>query len=281
MPTFDTPGPVTASIELSSGDLQVLATDRTDTVVHVRPGDDSQSRDVRAAEQTRVDFTSGTLIVRGPKQPGLGVFGRVGTVDVLVELPVGSDLEAKLGAGSGRVTGALGAVRMRSGAGDLQVEQAESLSLTTGMGLVVAETVTGDAKITTGSGKLQVHSVAGPAVLKNGNGETWVGHAGSELQINSANGDIVADHAAASLTANTSNGDIRVRELVRGSTTLRSAAGRIEIGIRPGTAARLDVHTQYGKIRNEMTAADGPAEADERAEVRARTSFGDILIHRS
>ena len=53
------------------------------------------------------------------------------------------------------------------------------------------------------------------------------------------------------------------------------------LGIRPGTAARLDVHTQYGKVRNDLTATDGPAETDEQAEVRARTAFGDILIHRA
>lgn len=281
MPAFDTSGPITASVELTVGELRVVASERPDTVVQVRPADDTEDRDVRAAEQTRVDFTSGTLTVRGPRQPGLGMFGKVGAVDVLVEMPAGSDLEAKLGVGAVRCTGALGSCRLRSGAGDLQVEQAESLSLTTGMGLLTAETVTGDAKLTTGSGKLQVRSVAGPAVLKNGNGETWIGHAGSDVQIKSANGDIAADHTAASITANTANGDIRVRELIRGSATLRSAAGRIEIGIRPGTAARLDVHTQYGKVRNEMTATDGPAETDEQAEVRARTAFGDILIHRS
>ncbi|MEU4427700.1 DUF4097 family beta strand repeat-containing protein [Actinoplanes sp. NPDC024001] len=281
MPTFDTPRPITASIDLLAGQVHVAASERPDTVVHVRPSDEDDERDVRAAEQTRVDFTSGTLTVRGPRQPGLGIFGKVGTVDVLVELPAGSDLEAKLGAGGVRCTGQLGSCRLRSGAGDLQVDHVQSLSVLTGMGLVTAESVTGDAKLTTGSGKLQVRSVTGPAVLKNGNGETWIGHAGSELRINSANGDIAADHTAASVTANTANGDIRVREVVRGLATLRSAAGRIEIGIRQGTAARLDVHTQFGKIRNEMTATDGPAETDEQAEVRARTAFGDILIRRS
>ena len=281
MPVFDTPAPITASVELSAGDLRVVATPRPDTVVHVRPADDADDRDLRAAEQTRVEFASGTLTVRGPRQPGLGMFGKVGAVDVLIELPAGSDLEAKLGVGAVRCTGALGGCRLRSGAGDLQVEQAGTLSLTTGMGLATVETVTGDAKLTTGSGKLRARSVAGSAVLKNGNGETWIGHAGSDLRINSANGDIAADHAAASMTANTANGDIRVRELVRGLATLRSAAGRIEIGIRAGTAARLDVHTQYGKVRNEMTATDAPAETDEQAEVRARTAFGDILIRRS
>ena len=281
MPNFETPGPITASVEVSAGELRVVASERPDTVVHVRPADDTDSRDVRAAEQTRVDLTSGTLTVRGPRQPGLGMFGKVGAVDVLVELPAGSDLEAKLGVGAIRCVGALGACRLRSGAGDVQVEQAASLSATSGIGRVSAETVTGDAKLTTGSGKLQVRSITGAAVLKNGNGDVWIGHAGSELRINSANGDIAADHAAASITANTANGDIRVRELARGAATLRSAAGRIEIGIRPGTAARLDVHTLHGKVHNEMTATDGPAETDEQAEVRARTAFGDILIRRS
>lgn len=281
MPTFDTPGPITASVEFSAGDLRVVATERPDTVVQVRPADETDDRDVRAAAQTRVEFASGTLTVRGPRQPGLGIFGRVGVVDVLVELPAGSDLEAKLGAGAVRCSGALGSCRLRSGAGDLHVEQTETLSASTGIGLVTAENVTGDAKLTTGSGRVRVSSVSGPAVLKNGNGEIWVGHAGSELRINSANGDIAAEHASSSVTANTANGDIRVRELVRGSSTLRSAAGRIEIGIRQGTAARLDVHTQFGKIRNEMTATDGPVETDEQAEIRARTAFGDILIRRS
>jgi hypothetical protein len=281
MPTFDTPRPITASVELTAGELRVVASERPDTVVHVRPADDTDERDVRALQQTRIHYASGTLTVRGPRQPGLGIFGRVGAVDVLVELPAGSTVEAKLGVGSVRCTGALGGCRLRSGAGDLQVEQAGSASLMTGMGLLTAETVTGDAKLTTGSGKLQVRSVAGTAVLKNGNGETWIGHAGGDVQISSANGDIAADRPAASVTANTANGDIRVRELVRGSATLRSAAGRIEIGIRPGTAARLDVYTQYGKVHNEMTATDGPAGTGEQAEVRARTAFGDILIHRS
>jgi DUF4097 and DUF4098 domain-containing protein YvlB len=281
MNTFDTPGPVTASVELATGELRVVASERTDTVVHVRPADATVDRDTRAAEQTRVDLVSGTLTVRGPRQPGLGVFGRVGAVEVTVELPAGSDLEARIGAGAIRCTGALGGCRLRSGAGDLQVEQATSLSLATGMGLLSAGTVTGDARLSTGSGKVRVDSVTGTAVLKSGNGETWIGHADGELQIKTANGDITAGHTAASMTASTANGDIRVHELVRGSATLRTAAGRIEVGVRPGTAARLDLHTHYGKVRNEMTATDGPAGTDEQAEVRARTSFGDILIHRS
>jgi hypothetical protein len=280
MPRFDTPDPITAAVDLAAGELRVAASERTDTVVTVRPADETASRDVEAAERTRVELASGTLTVRGPRRPGLGLFGSVGAVDVVVELPAGSDLEAKLGFGAVRCSGSLGRCQLRSGAGDLQVERAETLSLTTGMGTLTADTVTGDAELTTGSGKLRVRSVGGTAVLRNGNGETWIGHAGRDVQIRSANGDIAADQATASMTANTAYGDIRVRELVRGSVTLRSAAGRIEIGVRPGTAARLDLHAQLGNIRNELTATDAPMKTDEQAEVRARTAFGDIVILR-
>ncbi|WP_433788927.1 DUF4097 family beta strand repeat-containing protein [Actinoplanes sp. CA-252034] len=281
MPSFDTPGPITASVDVLAGEVRVVAGDRPDTIVHVRPADENEERDRRAAEQTRAELVSGTLTVRGPRHPALGVFGKVGVIDVLIELPAGSSVDAKVGAGGIRCSGALGDCKLRSGAGDVQVDQAGSVTLTTGFGLVTAENVTGDASLTTGSGKLHLREVSGPATLKNGNGECWVGRAGGELKINSANGDIVTEHAGASLTANTANGDIRVRELVRGTTTLRTAAGRIEIGIRQGTAARLDVHTSYGRVRNEMSAATGPAESDEQASVRARTQFGDILIHRA
>ena len=57
--------------------------------------------------------------------------------------------------------------------------------------------------------------------------------------------------------------------------------GEIEVGIHAGTAARLDVHTAFGQIRNQMDAADGPGPSDQAVEVRARTSYGDILIRRS
>ncbi|WBB68414.1 DUF4097 family beta strand repeat-containing protein [Micromonospora sp. WMMD812] len=281
MPSFDTPGPISASVELVAGDVRINAGPRSDTVVHVRPADESEDRDVRAAAETRVDYAAGRLVVRGPKH-GFGIFGgKSGTVEVTIDLPAGSGVEGKLGVGAIRCTGTLADCRLKTGFGDLQVEDTGRLDLDTGFGAAIAENVAGDADITTGSGRLSVRTVAGRAVLKNGNGDIWIDETAGDLRVHSANGHIAAEHAAASVTANTANGDIRVGELVRGSATLRTAAGRIEVGIKPGTAARLDLHTHYGKVRNEMDAAAGPADTDEKAEVRARTAFGDILIHRS
>ncbi|MFI7604476.1 DUF4097 family beta strand repeat-containing protein [Micromonospora sp. NPDC049366] len=281
MPSFDTPDPISASIELVAGDLRITAGARADTVVHVRPADESDERDVRAAAQTRVEYASGHLLVRGPRQPNFGIFGKTGSVEVTVDLPAGSDVDGKLGVGTVNCSGALADCRLKTGAGDLQVEDTRTLRLNTGFGAAVAENVTGDAEITTGSGKISVRAVGGQAVLKNSNGDTWIGDAGGELRVRSANGHIIAEHAAASVTANTANGDIRIGEVVRGSATLRTAAGRVEVGIRRGTAARLDLHTQFGKVRNDLDAATAPADTDEKTEVLARTAFGDIVIHRA
>ena len=83
------------------------------------------------------------------------------------------------------------------------------------------------------------------------------------------------------VNASTANGDVRVGGVRRGSASLKTSFGEIEVGIQAGTAARLDVHTEFGHIRNRMDASEGPGPSDETVEVRARTSYGDIVIHRS
>ena len=54
------------------GDVTVIASDRTDTVVEVRPTDQSKKDDVRAAEQAQVDFVAGNLTVKTPEPHGTG-----------------------------------------------------------------------------------------------------------------------------------------------------------------------------------------------------------------
>ena len=68
MPTFETPEPIAVRIEAGDGSIRLIATDRADTVVEVRPRDESRSSDVWAAEHTRVDFRDGKLVVSGAKR---------------------------------------------------------------------------------------------------------------------------------------------------------------------------------------------------------------------
>jgi hypothetical protein len=67
----------------------------------------------------------------------------------------------------------------------------------------------------------------------------------------------------------------------RGDVELRTAFGSIEVGIAEGTAARLDVRTDYGSVRQELEAAGAPPASAATVAVRARTSHGDITIRRA
>ena len=94
MPTFDTPEPIAVRIDAAAGFVRLVATDRADTVVEVRAHDESRPADVRAAEQTRVDYDNGKLTVSAARR-GFALF-RGGAVDIDIALPSGSRLKASV-----------------------------------------------------------------------------------------------------------------------------------------------------------------------------------------
>lgn len=78
MTVYPTPDPIAVSVEFGIGDLHLVASDVTETVVEVGPTDATNDGDVNAAEQTRVEFASGSLIVRGPKLAAADAVGAIG-----------------------------------------------------------------------------------------------------------------------------------------------------------------------------------------------------------
>ncbi len=135
--------------------------------------------------------------------------------------------------------------------------------------------------MSTGSGKIRVRKIEGSAVIKNSNGDCWIGEVSGNLRLTTANGDLSVDRTGADVHATTANGDVRVGEVARGLHSFKTAMGQVEIGIRTGTAARLDVHTSFGRVRNDLDAAGPPDSTDEKADIHAHTSNGDIVIRRS
>jgi DUF4097 and DUF4098 domain-containing protein YvlB len=280
MPTFSTPEPIPATIELAAGDVRVLASDRSDTVAEVRPSTSSHEPDIKAAEQTKVDYTAAGLVIRGPKQRSLGL-RKIGSIDVTVELPAGSQIEAEADVGALRFSGRLGKCRVKMGAGSVELDQAGPVDLHSGAGAITVDQISGHAEITTGSGRLRVSQIDGSAVIKNSNGDTWVGEITGNLRVSTANGAISVGRAAADVTASSANGEIRVDDLTRGSASLKTGFGEIRFGVHEGTAAKVDAYTRLGAVRNSMEAAESPEASDEVLEVHARTSFGDIVIRRA
>jgi DUF4097 and DUF4098 domain-containing protein YvlB len=281
MPAFDTPEAITVEIELVVGDVRITATERADTVIEVRPSDPAQSLDVKAAEQTQVERTATGLLVRAPRPRNLGLFGRAGSVDVTVELPAGSDVRGDASVAAFRATGPLGECRLKTSTGSIHLDQAGPVDLRTGAGAIEVGRIGGAAEVSTGSGRVRLGEIDGPAVVKNSNGESWIGEVAGDLRVSGSNGPVWIGHAAAGIVASTGNGDIRVGEVTRGVAALKTGFGEIEVGLSAGTAARLDLYTHFGRVHNQLTAADGPGAADQVVEVRARTSHGDILLHRS
>jgi hypothetical protein len=281
MPTFDTPGPISAVVEPVVGDVRITASDRDDTAVEIRPSDETHEPDMRAAEQTRVEYSAGRLLVKTPRQRSLSLFGKPGSIDVTIGLPTGSQVYGDASVAAFHCTGRLGECRVKTSVGDVQLEQTGPLEVSTGAGAIAVDRAAGPAEISTGSGRIRLGQIDGPGVIKNSNGDSWIGEVAGDLRVNAANGDISVGQAGADVTASSANGDVRVGEVMRGAASLKTGNGEIEVGIRAGTAARLDVHTGFGQIRNQMDPSDGPGPSGQTVEVRARTSYGDIVIRRS
>jgi hypothetical protein len=282
MPTFDTPEPISVTVEFGVGDLRIVASDRTDTMVEVRPSDPAKKADVTAAEQTRVEYAGGRLLIKAPKNwRRYTPRGGGESVDVQVELPAGSQLRGETGVAALRCRGRLGECRYKTGVGDIQLDQAGAVQLRTGVGDITVERAGGDAELTTGSGSLRIDGIGGTAVVKNSNGDTWIGRVTGDLRVNAANGRISVDQAGGTVAARSANGDIRLGEVAHGAVLAQTAFGKVAIGIRDGVAAWLDLNTRYGTVRNDLDTADRPGAGEEVVEVRARTAFGDITIHRS
>ena len=279
MPTFDTPEPITATLDLAIGDVRISAADRGTTVVDVQPSDASSEEDLKLAEQIRVEYANERLLVKAPKLRSW-LSRRGPSVDVTIELPAGSRVHGALGLGDVHCDGRLGDCRIKTGLGRIGLDQADTLNLRSGAGDISVERAAGRAEVTAGSGDVRLREVDGSAVIKNSNGDTWVGTAAGDLRLNAANGSIAVDLAQASVGAKSANGDVRLGEVVRGSVVLETKIGDLEVGIREGTAAWLDVNSQFGRVHNALEAADGPQTSAETVEVRARTSVGEVVIRR-
>jgi Putative adhesin len=277
MPEFATPEPLPVIVDASIANVTVIASDRTDSVVDIKPTDPSNESDVRAAAGVQVDLTGGRLRVKGPRR---GLFSNKSECfDARIEVPTGSPLEVDFGMGSCVAEGRLGDCRVKT-FGSISIEEAGAVRLTTGGGRITVDRARGRAEITTATGEVYLGEVDGQAVIKNTNGGTRIGAITGDLRVLATNGEVTVDHAGSDVNAKSTNGSVRLGEVVRGNVTLEVTAGDLEIGIKNGSSAWLDVHTVAGRVLNSMTPSDQP-ETGDTVEVRARTYTGDIVVHRS
>ena len=280
MPTYDTPESITTTVEIVAGDVRISAGDRRETVVDVAPSDASSDEDRKAAELTRVEYANGRLLVKAPKLRSWRPGRTGGSISVTIELPAGSSVHGTGGLADFDCDGPLGECRIKTGLGRIRLDRVQTLAIKSATGDISVDHVAGHADIRAGSGEVRVRELDTTAVIKNSNGDTWVGDAGGDLRVNAANGNVAVDLARATVGAKSANGDVRLGEVVRGSVVLETHLGDLEVGIREGTAAWLDLRSTAGKVHNGLDAADAPEPSTDTVEVRARTTVGDVVVRR-
>ncbi|MEV0938552.1 DUF4097 family beta strand repeat-containing protein [Streptomyces phaeochromogenes] len=224
MQKFDTPAAISAVLDIPAGRIRFIAADRADTTVEVLPADTSNSRDVKAAEQTEVAYgVDGVLRIEASPAKNR-ILGHSGSVEVTVQLPVGSRVEAKTAAAEFRGVGRLGDVAFEGAQGSVKLDETASARLTLLAGDVSVGRLGGDAEISTQKGGIHItEAVHGTVELRTEAGEISVGaargvsaslDAGTTYgRINNALKNTDGADAALSIRATTAYGDITARSL--------------------------------------------------------------------
>ncbi|HKI41533.1 MAG TPA: DUF4097 family beta strand repeat-containing protein [Mycobacterium sp.] len=220
MQKFDTPAPISAVLDIPAGRVQFLAADRTDTAVEVLPANASKGRDVMAAEQTEIEYADGVLrIETSAKNQYLGPSG---SIEVTVQLPAGSRVEAKAAGAEFRSVGRLGDVAFEGAYRQIKIDEAASVRLTAIDGDVEVGRLNGPAEISTARGDIRIiEAVRGTVVLRTQSGDISVAAAAGVSAVldagtgygrisNALKNDGTAD---LDIRATTSHGDITARSL--------------------------------------------------------------------
>ncbi|KJY38637.1 DUF4097 family beta strand repeat-containing protein [Streptomyces katrae] len=223
MNTFATTAAVSTVLDIPAGRVRLVAADRADAAVEVRPMDAAKGRDVKAAEETTVEFRDGVLRIAAA--PGRSrVMGNSGQVEVTVQLPAGSHVTATVAAAEFRTAGPLGELVFEGAQAEVTVDEATSARLTLQAGDVVLGRLNGPAEISTQKGDITIaEATKGDVILTTQHGTISVGAApgvSATLDAGTSYGRIHnalnnTDGAAAALTirATTSYGDITARSL--------------------------------------------------------------------
>ena len=284
---FNTPSPIAVVLDLYVADVRFAVSARTDTIVEVSPSDPGKAADVKAAENTRVEYDGATrtlsVVTRKPRNRWVNFSKRPESIDVAIQLPAGSDVRGEAGIGDFQSDGVLGTVALKTDLGAIRLAETGPLNLRSGAGRISVEGVSGSAQVHSGSSDILIGAVDGTADVSTSNGKVRVGVVTGPANIKASNGSVSVDRALSDITAASANGEVQIGEVARGKASATSKNGSVEVGVRDGSAAWLELNTGVGRVYNEL-AASGAPEADEpvdKVEVHASTSLGDVTIRRA
>ncbi|MFF9849516.1 DUF4097 family beta strand repeat-containing protein [Streptomyces litmocidini] len=221
MQTFATTAPIAAVLAVPAGRIRLIAADRADTTVEILPADPSKGRDVKTAERTEVAYADGILRIEVPKSKN-GVLGTTGSIEVTVQLPAGSRVEARAAATELRGVGRLGDVAFEGAYGPIKIDEAANLRLTAADGDIEVGRLTGSAEVSTARGDIRIAEAGnGTVTLSTQKGDITVGAAtgvSASLDAGTAYGRVTNSlrndgTPGLDIKATTAYGDITARSL--------------------------------------------------------------------
>jgi DUF4097 and DUF4098 domain-containing protein YvlB len=244
----------------SVGELARVDVDVAVGTVQLVSGDAGSIRvtlEASAPDNFEIAHIGDTVTVRSPS----GWLSRGGKVQVVIEAPSGTD--AVVATSSGDVTSRadLGAVRVRTSSGDVQIDRGRRVEVHSASGdLRVGEGV--DVQVSTASGDIHVGSVSG------------------RLGASCASGDIEVIRVAGGVDVATTSGDVRLQRCDADDITVKTVSGDVTIGLPGGIRVEPEISTLSGNTRlpkGPAAAADAPRRV---VRLRVRTVSGDIRIER-
>ncbi|WP_197429777.1 DUF4097 family beta strand repeat-containing protein [Auraticoccus cholistanensis] len=258
--------------EVAAADVDVLEVSLPAGRIRLRPAADGGIRGTLTASAEAQELITvevrGRVLVVGTDPARCSAVARGGwqrlleTVELVLEVPEGTDLDCRTGAGEVDCTVPLGRVTLSSGSGRARLLQVRDTDARSGAGTLTIDRVTRSARLTTGAGRIELGTVTGPVQATTGAGSIEVGRLEGPLQASSAAGQVSVAQTTESVRA-------------------RTAAGSISVGVADGVPALLDLRTGLGRVRVDLEPAGPPAEDEHHLQVHARSAMGDIHLFRA
>jgi len=266
---FDVPGHVALRVSLAGGAVEIETTQQPRVEIElVALRDNEVTR--KAIAEARVEMTERgaghEVVVSVGKGTGFGFsVGRGSKVGVRVRCPRGADLDLRAGSAHLGAVGPLGSVAVKTASGDVVLEDAVML------------------EITTASGDVRVRDVERELSLRTASGDATVRRCGGLLSANLVSGDLVVGEAAAGLSVTTVSGDVRVQAAGGGSMRIQAVSGDVHVAITPGEHLYVDARSVSGTMSSELGVEDAPppGPTSDLRELSVSTVSGDVQIARA
>lgn len=267
---FETPGPVELYAELGAGRLTVRAEDgATATTVDVEGTE---------ADQVTVELRGPQVVILTPRR-WLDIFSAFHDLTVDVTVPAASTLVTRLGSADLVATGSFGAARLRSGAGDVRVDELTRHAVVeTGSGAVEVTAALSDLRVRSGSGSVRVGRCTGSVGISTGSGDVELGAVEGAVMAKSGSGDLHVGDARTGLRLTTASGDVHVTALRGGQLRAKAVSGDVRVAVAPGIPVWTDVNSVSGKVVSRLQGAGRPGPGQEYIEIHASTVSGGVYL---